>query len=197
MKALEAVRMSLKAPKGQYNAHGKFNYRSCEDILEAVKPLMDKNGVELQLTDELVMVGERYYIRAEATAIADGEVVVAVGYAREPESRTGMDASQITGCASSYARKYALNALFLIDDNKDADALPPDKPKQPKNQEQADPVEELAAMWQACIELGIDKQGMSEWYGTYFPGKRLGDLDETERETVRAYLTEKLEATNE
>lgn len=115
------IQQELKAPKGQYNSFGKYKYRSCEDILEAVKPTMAKNGVWLTLSDEIVNVGERYYIKATAT-ISDGDGSISVSaFAREEETKKGMDGSQITGTASSYARKYALNGLFCIDDTKDAD----------------------------------------------------------------------------
>ena len=115
------VQGKLKAPKGQYNNFGKYKYRSCEDILEAVKPLLVERGLLLTIKDEVLMVGERYYIRAIA-AITDGtNSIEAVAFAREEETKKGMDSSQVTGAASSYARKYALNGLFCIDDNKDSD----------------------------------------------------------------------------
>lgn len=115
------IQMELKAPKGQYNSFGKFHYRSCEDILEAVKPLLEKNKCTLTIDDELVNIGDRYYVRASAKLTDGDSVIENHAYAREAESKSGMDASQITGTASSYARKYALNGLFLIDDTKDAD----------------------------------------------------------------------------
>ena len=120
------IQTELKAPKGQYNNFGKYKYRSCEDILEAVKPLLDKYKAVLTIRDEVIQVGDRYYIKATADIEnADKEefcrCVSVSAFAREAESKAGMDASQITGTASSYARKYALNGLFLIDDTKDAD----------------------------------------------------------------------------
>lgn len=116
------IQEELKAPKSQYNRFGGYAYRSVEDILTAVKPLLVKEKAELTLTDELVLIGDRYYVKATATyEDKDGKKVV-TGYAREAENKKGMDASQITGTASSYARKYALNGLFLIDDTKDADS---------------------------------------------------------------------------
>ncbi len=119
---LLSIQTELKAPKNQRNNFGNYNYRSCEDILEALKPLLEKNKVTLWLDDEMVLVGNRVYVKATATFI-DGDLTTkAHGWAREEETKKGMDASQITGAASSYARKYALNALFLIDDNKDSDA---------------------------------------------------------------------------
>ena len=120
---LIALQTELKAPKGQYNSFGKYYYRSCEDILEAVKPLLNKQGCALIIADTLEYIGDRYYIKATVTIYdkETGENVCNSAYAREEESKKGMDGSQITGTASSYARKYALNGLFLIDDTKDAD----------------------------------------------------------------------------
>ncbi len=116
------IQEELKAPKGQYNSFGKYNYRSCEDILEAVKPLLQAHSCTLTLSDDIVQVGERYYVKATATIVTDnGESVAVTAFARESLDKKGMDDSQITGTASSYARKYALNGLFLIDDTKDAD----------------------------------------------------------------------------
>ncbi len=122
-KKLLAVQAELKAPKGQYNSFGKYKYRSCEDILEAVKPILAKVGATLIVGDELLIMGERYYIKATATFMdaETGDKVTNTAYAREEETKKGMDGSQITGTASSYARKYCLNGLFLIDDTKDAD----------------------------------------------------------------------------
>lgn len=116
------IQEQLKAPKNQRNDFGKYNYRSCEDIFEAVKPLLKENKITLRLTDELVQVGERYYIKATAILTDGVEIIENTAYAREEENKKGMDGSQITGASSSYARKYALNGLFLIDDVKDSDA---------------------------------------------------------------------------
>ena len=121
MKKLMDVQKKLKAPKGQFNKFGGYHYRSCEDILEAAKPLCVEAGLLLTVSDEVVMIGERYYVKATAK-VADGTNEFSVtAYAREEETKKGMDGSQITGTASSYARKYALNGLFCIDDTKDAD----------------------------------------------------------------------------
>lgn len=120
-KKLNAIQVALKAPKGQYNSFGKYKYRSCEDILDALKPHLAETGLVLKITDDLIMIGERYYIKATAI-ITDGENQESSnGFAREEESKKGMDGSQVTGASSSYARKYALNGLFCIDDNKDSD----------------------------------------------------------------------------
>lgn len=119
MSALTEIQKKLKAPKSNYNSFGKYNYRSCEDILEAVKPLLGDNT--LTLNDEVVQIGDRIYVKATAV-FRDGATETRVSaFAREAESKKGMDESQVTGTASSYARKYALNGLFLIDDTKDAD----------------------------------------------------------------------------
>lgn len=120
---LMMIQQELKAPKGQYNSFAKYNYRSCEDILEAVKPLCIKNNATLLLNDAVQEVSGRFYVVATATLIdtESGDSVSANACAREPQDKKGMDDSQITGMASSYARKYALNGLFCIDDTKDAD----------------------------------------------------------------------------
>ena len=131
---LRAVQLELKAPKNQRNTFGNYNYRSCEDILEAVKPVLDANGLTLVVTDKVKGIGDRYYVEAEATVTDSKDAVTAYGYAREEDTKKGMDGSQITGAASSYARKYALNGLFLIDDTKDADTDEHRKSSQPKQQ---------------------------------------------------------------
>nr|DAL39878.1 MAG TPA_asm: ERF superfamily protein [Caudoviricetes sp.] len=120
---LMMIQQELKAPKGQYNSFAKYNYRSCEDILEAVKPLCIKNNATLLLNDAVQEVSGRFYVVATATLVdtESGDSVSVTAYAREPQDKKGMDDSQITGMASSYARKYALNGLFCIDDTKDAD----------------------------------------------------------------------------
>ena len=120
------IQEKLNVPKNQLNKFGGYNFRSCEDILEAVKPLLKENKLVLQISDEIVPLGDRYYVRALATLIdtedKDGNAMIRnVGYAREEENKKGMDASQVTGATSSYARKYALNGLFCIDDTKDPD----------------------------------------------------------------------------
>ena len=121
MQKLINIQAKLKAPKGNYNSFGKYKYRSCEDILEAVKPLLAEEGCTLTLADEVVLIGERYYIKATATISDGNEIHFVTALARESDEKKGMDSSQVTGTASSYARKYALNGLFLIDDTKDAD----------------------------------------------------------------------------
>ena len=123
MKELIQIQSKLKAPKGQYNNFGKYRYRSCEDILEAVKPLLQEHKCQLTIVDDIILVGNRIYVKANATIKNEaGESEMATAFAREEETKKGMDSSQVTGAASSYARKYALNGLFCIDDTKDSDA---------------------------------------------------------------------------
>ena len=117
---LSEIQATVKAPKTQFNSFGKYNYRNCEDILEAIKPLL--NGLALYLSDEITLIGDRHYVKATVTLTDGKEAVSNTAYAREEQDKKGMDASQLTGATSSYARKYALAGLFLLDDNKDADA---------------------------------------------------------------------------
>lgn len=115
------VQAELKAPKGQFNKFGNYKYRSCEDIVESVKPILNKYGIMLNISDELVVIGDRYYVKASATLTDGTDCITSNAYAREPQDLKGMSESQITGTASSYARKYALNGLLAIDDTKDPD----------------------------------------------------------------------------
>ena len=121
--SLMAVQAELKAPKNQHNSFGKYDYRSAEDIIEAVKPLLKDNGLFLNMSDDIVLIGDRYYVKAtvKVVDVVTGESVQTSALAREASQKKGMDESQVTGTASSYARKYALNGLFAIDDNRDAD----------------------------------------------------------------------------
>ena len=131
---LLSVQNKLKAPKNQYNKFGGYYYRNCEDILEAVKPILLETKTTLLLNDEVVLIGNRFYLKATAIFIdvVDGTKIECSAYANESEPHKGMTAEQVTGAASSYARKYALNALFCIDDTKDADSDEQPKPAQPK-----------------------------------------------------------------
>jgi hypothetical protein len=122
MEKLRLIQAALKAPKNQFNKFGGYKYRSTEDILEAVKPLLSEHECSVTITDEIVLIGERYYVRATAVFFDKNTTTSVSAYAREAETKKGMDESQITGAASSYARKYALNGLFLIDDAKDSDS---------------------------------------------------------------------------
>ena len=121
---LMEVQSKLKAPKGQYNSFGKYSYRSCEDILEALKPLLNEVGAIVNISDQVKLIGDRYYIEATAMFldVNTGDTIISRAMAREDESKKGQDLAQLSGATSSYARKYALNGLFAIDDNKDSDA---------------------------------------------------------------------------
>lgn len=156
---LQAVQMELKAPKDQYNNFGKYSYRSCEDILEVVKPLCQKQGLLLSLTDEIVEMGGRNYIKSIARVIEmeTGKDFFTVAFAREDETKKGMDGSQISGCASSYARKYALNGLFCIDDTKDADSRDNRSEVQLATQKQQNELEVL------CQKTGSDLKKVLAW----------------------------------
>lgn len=142
----------LKAPKGQFNSFGKYKYRSAEDILEAVKPVNAKHGILLTITDDIVQVGERYYIKASATlkSIDSDEFTTVTAFAREPLDKRGMDSAQVTGAASSYARKYALNGLYLIDDTKDADT---DEHKQTQNNVKKAPKSKIDLLNKLAVEV--------------------------------------------
>ena len=123
MSILQKIQSELNAPKSLHNKFGNFNYRSCEGILEALKPLLKEHELSVTLSDEIVAIGDRVYVKATASLLSkSGMVASTTAYAREPLAKKGMDDSQITGTASSYARKYALNGLFAIDDTKDADS---------------------------------------------------------------------------
>lgn len=119
---LAKIQSLIKAPKGQFNSFGKYKYRSCEDIVEAIKPVINPLGYYLTLSDEIVNIGNRFYVKATATLSNGTETYSCSAYAREEEVKKGMDGSQVTGASSSYARKYSLNGLFAIDDTKDSDS---------------------------------------------------------------------------
>ena len=172
IKKLVEIQTSLNAPKNQRNNFGKYNYRSCEDILEAVKPHLKQQGLFLFINDEIELIGDRYYVKATAT-ITDGENShSATAHAREEQQKKGMDAAQLTGATSSYARKYALNGLFCIDDNKDADTneqrqqvnnAPQQKPAQLKSQQPQFDGQDFLMRWthiaQSCQALSaLDQQ---------------------------------------
>jgi len=146
---LSIVQKNLVANKGQTNTFGKYSYRSCEDILEALKPHLD--GCTVTLSDEIVMVGDRIYVKSTATFADESNAIDVTAFAREPESRKGMDDAQLTGSTGSYSRKYALNGLFCIDDVKDADTM--DNRKYETLKAKVGPVEESA---NAILELLVD-----------------------------------------
>lgn len=158
---LSNVQASLKAPKGQFNSFGKYHYRSCEDIVESVKPLLKQNGLLLTLSDEIVHIGDRFYVKATATVIdtVDGKSISVSAFAREEDSKKGMDGSQVTGASSSYARKYCLNGILAIDDSKDSDATNTgDKPKETPKEEYKLPKGKTPrqALIERLTELGED-----------------------------------------
>lgn len=154
--SMKDIQAELKAPKGQYNKFGMYYYRSCEDIVEAVKPVLLKHDCYLNISDEIVQAGDRIYVKATASVFKGSEMLAtSTAFAREPESQKGMSESQITGTASSYARKYALNGLLAIDDTKDADtnehheAVLQPTPAQIKAVASASNLEELRAVYKA------------------------------------------------
>lgn len=188
---LSKIQCELKTPKTQFNKFGGYAYRSCEDITEAVKPLLEKYGVALTISDEIMQVANRIYVKATATLRGkDGEISVA-GFAREAETKKGMDESQITGSASSYARKYALNGLFAIDDTKDADATNTheDEPRQNK-QPQKEPTfltaDQLADLGHLCEITNTNPDAIVAAYKV----KAFANLP---YEKVRGQLLKKLE----
>lgn len=155
MKELIEIQQKLKAPKKQLNNYGKYKYRSCEDILEALKPLLYEYKCQLTLKDELIYVGARYYIKATATIMnGQGHEVSTTALAREEETKKGMDGSQITGTSSSYARKYALNGLFCIDDTKDSDCTG----NAMQEVKDCDSIKSLQAIWEAYPDLQSNKE---------------------------------------
>ena len=160
---LLAVQTELKAPKSQYNAFGKYKYRSCEDILEAAKPILKNHKAVVFLSDAIKLIGERYYIEASAhfVDVENGDEIIITAYAREEESKKGMDGSQVTGASSSYARKYALNGLFDIDDSEDSDSGNNQDDDKPKKDDKT-PREKLIAK---LHELNIDVNEYAQRHG--------------------------------
>lgn len=166
MEQLLIIRNRLVAPKNRKNTFGGYNYRSCEDILEAVKPLLSDHDCNLTLSDEVVVIGNANYIKATATiSNAEGQSVSVQGWAREEFSKKGMDAPQMTGTASSYARKYALNGLFCIDDTKDADTDEYRKENTSRKQVKVEAVEPAKPKRKSLTIEGIreKEQTFREW----------------------------------
>ena len=162
---LSEIQSKLKAPKGQVNKFGNYKYRSCEDIIEAVKPILAAHKAALVISDEIVMVGERVYVKATARLTGPENTFIgeATAYAREQESKKGMDEAQITGSASSYARKYALNGLFAIDDTKDADTLSPEDNQAPAKLQSKDYADHINVI-KAAIAEGDLSTAAEEWF---------------------------------
>jgi len=184
------IQSKLKVPKGQYNEFGKYKYRSCEDILEALKPLLAEVKAAVILNDEIVQVGERIYVKATASFIdiEDKQTITTTAYAREEETKKGMDGSQITGASSSYARKYALNGLFAIDDNKDSDATnnqgdSTDKPNT-SNKSNAELSEaQIKRLFAIAYSAGINKEKVEKQVKGSFK-KDVKDLNRSEYDQV-------------
>ena len=187
------VQTELKAPKDMYNDFGKYKYRSCESILEAVKPLLSANKLLLNVTDDIVAAGERIYVKATATLIdaeESSENITTTAFAREPEDKKGMDDSQVTGTASSYARKYALNAMFLIDDTKDADTnehqaeVREKAKKQAQKKAEEKPVKKEKTMLDGIRE-NYAKSGIPEaWICELYKVDKLEDLRPASQKTL-------------
>lgn len=188
---LAKIQQTLNVPKSNYNEFGKYKYRSCEDILEAVKPLLNENKTALLLNDELVLEGGRFYVKATATLIdtESEESISNTAYAREDEVKKGMDGSQITGACSSYARKYALNGLFLIDDVKDADTMDnrdggEKKPEtKPKTEKKRIGEKEVSAIIAKCKKENVDIAKVCAMYKV----KGLTDFSESQYKNLVEY----------
>lgn len=187
---LLSIQTELKAPKGQRNNFGKYNYRSCEDILEAVKPLLKKEKCTLIINDEIERIENRYYIKATVNLIdvEAGEKISVNAYAREEESKKGMDGSQVTGASSSYARKYALNGLFAIDDTKDSDATNQHDKKQASASQQSIIKQQIADVLKV---KGISFEKLTEVIKIKFKKQKFDELTANEQqkllEEVRAW----------
>lgn len=183
---LIAIQSELKAPKSQYNKFGGYNYRNCEDILEAVKPLCAKHEIVPLLSDEVVVIGDRYYIKATAKVTDGNDEIATTAFARESKDKKGMDESQITGSASSYARKYALNGLFCIDDTKDADFMDNAQNKKPASTlaQTTKPKEKHVAGYDEFLKIQKEKNvppvEITKYVAAEFKKPRVGMLDEFE-----------------
>lgn len=183
---LAVIQQELIVPKNQYNSFGKYNYRSCEDILEGLKPCLQKVKAAVTVSDELVQIGERYYIKATATLYdaESSESVSNTAYAREDEGKKGIDVSQVTGATSSYARKYALNGLFCIDDVKDADTRDNrqnEATEQAKAEEQQKEIErmKISEIKVKSLQARCEKEGVAvEKIVNLYKVKSLADLSE-------------------
>ena len=193
---LSNIQISLKAPKELYNDYGKYHYRNAEGILEAVKPYLAQFNLFLTINDELVQIGDRYYIKATAKLIecATGESITTVAYAREEVDKKGMDGSQITGSTSSYARKYALNGLFLLDDSKDADS-----DESPANVKATQKKPTLEQVKNEISDLWKKAGGPEEGFDDYFNSKTNNgtDLSEKAVAVMRASLLDMIKKKTE
>ena len=187
------VQSELKAPKSQYNSFGKYKYRSCEDILEALKPILNKNKATVIISDDILFVEGRHYIKATVKFIdtENGEMVENSALAREDEVKKGMDSSQITGSVSSYARKYALNGMFAIDDTKDSDSTnthgaEPDKPESTKLS-----AKQVGRLLAIGLKAGIKEPDIKKVIKTEFGKDKIEDLNKDQYDAVCSRLEAK------
>lgn len=194
-KTLNLIQVKLNCPKGQFNAFGKYKYRSCEDILEGVKPLLEETGSTLVIHDEIIAIGSRYYVKATATITTPEGKAAGVAFAREQESKKGMDESQVTGSASSYARKYALNGLFCIDDTKDADTRAPEENQSSTNQQEVNPKatqqsgdliteKQIKFLYARARDYGITPEQVKSGARKYFAKEHLSALTKKEMDIL-------------
>lgn len=184
---LTEIQNELKAPKNQYNSFGKYKYRSCEDILEALKPLLLKHKATLIINDEIQEVGTRIYVKAICTFVVGDEKIQTTAFAREEESKKGMDGSQVTGASSSYARKYALNGLFLIDDTKDADTdefKEQSKSKQENKSKQELTKEQINILYSAASENGFTQTDIQSVISKSFNKRSVTELSQAEYDNI-------------
>lgn len=204
-KKLSFIQEKLKAPKNQYNRFGKYNYRSCEDILEGLKPYLRDLGLVLNLFDDIEVKGNRYYIKATAKLIdvETSEFIESYAYAREAENKKGMDSAQVTGATSSYARKYALNGLFAIDDTKDSDyynneeTIQNSKPKQAKKQVKNTPRKPadkktvlIENMFDTAKQAGIELMKVKERMASEYQKTSSADLTEDEIVEITSWIAQ-------
>lgn len=191
LEKLSIVQSELNAPKTQFNSFGNYNYRNCEDILEAVKPYLKDHKLILKLTDEIVLIGNRYYAKSTAklTDAETGDSEETFGWAREEETKKGMDSSQITGATTSYARKYALNGLFCIDDNKDSDTTNThgkekvDKPKSNTNNNKSLTDKQVQRLYAIASRAGYDVDSIKVKVKTKY-NKEIKDLTKVEYDYI-------------
>lgn len=191
---LATIQQKLKAPKGQYNSFGKYAYRNAEDILEAVKPLCAETGTVVLLSDEILNIGNRFYVKATA-ALIDAETqtqLTVSAYAREEEEKKGMDGSQVTGASSSYARKYALNGLFAIDDTKDSDTTNNAGADKNAVKGKQTPLVATKEQLAEAAALGVNLEQTTAWYN-----KKMGTVlisAQLPYDVVQTAITKKKEA---
>lgn len=177
------IQSELKAPKNQTNNFGRYNYRSCEDILEAVKPILNKEKCVVIVNDEIEQVDNRFYVKATVSLVdvESGEIIASSAYAREEENKKGMDSSQVTGASSSYARKYALNGLFAIDDTKDSDVTNSGEKNESSASQQSLIKQQIGEILKVK-GIGFDK--LTEVIKTKFKKQKFDDLTAREQQKL-------------